>query len=61
MRIQTFLGKVGMESLRQMDEHINHWLETHNVEPRFVVQTFGSETHREANSHEPVVVTSIWY
>ena len=61
MRVQTFLGKVSMDSLRQMDEHINHWLETHNVEPKLVLQSFGQEKHREAGSNEPVIVTSIWY
>ena len=61
MRVQTFLGKVSMDALRQMDEHINHWLETHQVEPKMVVQSFGHEKHREAGDEEPVVVMSVWY
>ena len=61
MRVQSFIGKVSMEGLRQMDDHINHWLERHQVEPKKVTQCFGSEKHREANSEEPVVVTSVWY
>ena len=61
MRVQTFVGKVGMDSLRQMDQQINHWLKQNNVEPKFVTQTFGYEPHREVNNNEPVIVTSIWY
>ncbi|MBI4558771.1 MAG: hypothetical protein HY706_14410 [Candidatus Hydrogenedentes bacterium] len=62
MRIQTFLGKLSVEALRQMDEHINHWLEGHGVEPKMVSQVFGYEHHHhEGGTAEPVVVTSVWY
>ncbi len=61
MRVQTFLGKVSVEALHQMDEHINHWLETHEVEPRRITQTFGYERTRDGGAQEPVVVTSVWY
>jgi len=61
MRVQTFVGKVSIESLRQLDEHINHWLETHEVEPKHVSQTFGYGAHREASTQEPVIITTIWY
>ena len=61
MRVQTFLGKVSIEALHQMDEHINQWLEAHHVEPKHIVQTFGYDRHRESGSSQPVVVTSVWY
>ncbi|MBN2311470.1 MAG: hypothetical protein JXR94_21010 [Candidatus Hydrogenedentes bacterium] len=61
MRVQTFVGKVSIESLRQMDSSINNWLESHKVEPKHIVQTFGYERHREAGVQEPVVITSVWY
>jgi hypothetical protein len=61
MRVQTFVGKMSMEGLRQMDQTINRWLETHEVEPKFVSQCFGMDNHRETTSSEPVVITSIWY
>jgi len=61
MRVQTFVGKVSIEGLRQMDDQINQWIEAHNVEPRFTNQTFGCEHHREVLCEEPVVITSIWY
>ncbi len=61
MRVQTFIGKVSMDGLRQMDAQINHWLEVHKAEPKFVSQCFGIEPHREVTSREPVIITSIWY
>lgn len=61
MRIQTFVGKVGVESLKQMDNHINVWLESHRIESKMVHQCFGYERHHEVGSSEPVIVTSVWY
>lgn len=61
MRVQTFLGKVTVEALHQMDEHINTWLESHHIEPAKVTQTFGYEKHRDGGSQEPVIITSLWY
>ncbi len=61
MRVQTFLGKVTMEGLKQMDDTINHWMEVHQIEPKMVSQCFCVDHHRETMSQEPVVVTSIWY
>ncbi|MBI5095152.1 MAG: hypothetical protein HZB26_22290 [Candidatus Hydrogenedentes bacterium] len=61
MRVQTFIGKVTVEALRQMDEHINQWLEAHHVTPARVTQTFGYERHYDGGSQEPVVITSVWY
>jgi hypothetical protein len=61
MRIQSFMGKVGVESLHQMDQHINHWLETHGVEPKLVTQSFGYDRGKDGGGQEPVVVVCVWY
>jgi len=61
MRVQTFMAKVGMESLKQMDQHINDWLAKTEVEPKFINQSFGSERHRQANVEEPVLIVQLWY
>ena len=61
MRVRTFVGKVSIEGLRQMDEIINHWFETHEVEPKFITQTYGTEQHHEVSCEEPVVITSVFY
>ena len=61
MRVQTFVGKVNIEFLQQMDDHINNWLAEHNVEPKIVKQSFGYERCRESNTQEPVIVVTIWY
>lgn len=61
MRVQTFMGKLGVEALRQMDEHINAWLEERQVTPRIVTQCFGHERPQGSHDVEPVVITSIWY
>lgn len=61
MRVQTFVGKACMESLQQLEQHINDWLAQHNVEPKHVKQTFGYEQQRESNRPEPIVVITVWY
>ena len=61
MRTQTFLAKVSVEALRQLDVHINQWLAENNVEPKHILQNFGHERSRGDGEAEPVVITSIWY
>jgi hypothetical protein len=61
VRVQTFLSKVSVEALHQMDEHINAWLEEHNVEPKHITQTFSHDTNRQPDRQESVVITSVWY
>ena len=61
MRVQTFVGKVTMESLKAMDEHINQWLAQHNIEPKIVKQSFGYDRPHEAVHQEPVIVITVWY
>lgn len=61
MRVQTFVGKVSMESLRQMEEHINTWLAEHNVEPIHIKQSFGYERVHQSSTQEPTIVITVWY
>ena len=61
MKVQTFVGKVSVESLRHLDHQINRWLQETEAEPKHIVQTFGYEPHRETSANEPVVITSVWY
>jgi len=61
MRVQTFMGKVSVEALHQMDQHINEWLERRQVEPKLVSQCFGYDKARDGNVQEPVLLISIWY
>ena len=61
MKVQTFIGKVSMEGLLQMDEHINEWLGRTGAAPERITQCCGSERHHDGNRDEPVLLTSIWY
>ena len=62
MKVQTFLGKVGVESLKQMDDHINDWLTAHpDVQPKHITQSFGTEKFHDTLHQEPVLITSVWY
>lgn len=61
MRVQTFMGRIGVETLAQLDDQINRWIEKNNVEPKFVTQSTGIEEYHESGSKEPVVITQIWY
>ncbi len=61
MRVQTFVSKVGIDTLHGMDDHINKWIEEHNVEPKMVTQSCGIAPQRDVQSEGPVVITSIWY
>lgn len=61
MRVQTFVGKVSMESLQQMEEHINHWLAEHSVEAKHIKQSFGYERGHQSGVQEPVIVITVWY
>ena len=61
MRAQSFIGKVSMEGLKLMDEHINQWVEKNDIVPKTINQVFGNERHHHHDSEEPVLVTTIWY
>ena len=60
MKLQTFVGKVNIEGLHHMDDHINAWLQRTGVTPIHIKQSFGNERGKGANE-EPVVVITIWY
>lgn len=61
VRVQTFMGKVSIEGLHQMDNHINEWLRRRNAKPLYVAQCFGADRHHDGRSQEPIMVTSVWY
>lgn len=61
MKVQTFVGKIGIEGLSMMDDQINAWLKESNVTPAHVKQSLGMERHHGGASEEPVLVISVWY
>ncbi len=61
VKVQTFIGKVSIEGLHQMDQHINEWFRRTKVTPIHVSQSFGADRHHDGRSQEPIIVTSIWY
>jgi hypothetical protein len=61
MKIQTFIGKVSIEGLHQMDDHINDWLRRNNVTPIHIQQSFGADIHHDGRRQEPIIIISIWY
>jgi hypothetical protein len=61
MKVQTFLSKLSMEALKQMDDHINEWMEKNRVEPKHINQVFAYERHHHHAGDEPVLITSVWY
>lgn len=60
LKLHTFIGKSSLEGIHQMDEFINEWLATNDVEIVQVSQCFGQERHH-GQSLEPVIITSVWY
>lgn len=60
LKVQTFLGKVNIEGLNQMDAHLNNWLKRTKVKPVQITTNFGHERGKGANE-EPVLIISIWY
>jgi hypothetical protein len=61
VKIQTFISKLTIDALQQMDQNINRWIETKQVTPQMVNQVFGYERPHEGRQDEPVFITSIWY
>lgn len=61
MQVQTFLGKLSLEALRQTDEHINQWLRENKIEAKQINQVFAYERHHHHTGDEPVLITAIWY
>ena len=60
IKVKSFLGKVTHEGIHQMDDHINEWLQDHNVIPKDIKQSYGMERLR-GESEEPVVIITVWY
>lgn len=61
MKVQSFMGKVTMEGLHQMDQHINTWLKRNHVKPLHIKQSFGSERFHDGRNQESIVVITIWF
>lgn len=60
MRMHTFVGKMSLEGLTQMDNHINDFLKRTKIEPVHIKQSFGAERHHGSNE-EPVLLITVWY
>ncbi len=61
MRVRTFAGKVGIEGLKQLDQHVNEWITNDKVDPKQIHQQFGYERHHNTTVEEPVLIISVWY
>lgn len=61
MRVQSFIGKVSITGLQQMDHQINDWLERMQVIPVQIKQSFGTDIHHDGRGREPIVVITLWY
>jgi hypothetical protein len=61
MKIHTFVGKISIEGLQQMDDQINSWMKRLGVEPVHIKQSLGMERHHGGQTEEPVLVVSVWY
>jgi len=61
MKVQSFMGKVSMTGLRQMDIQINEWLQRSKVKPIHIKQSFGTDIHHEGRMIEPIVIITVWY
>ena len=61
MRVQSFIGKVSITGLQQMDHQINEWLDRTGTKPIQIKQSFGTDIHHDGRGREPIVVITIWY
>ncbi len=61
MQVQSFIGKVSITGLRQMDHQINEWLGKTTPKVTFVKQSFGTDLHHDGRAREPIVVITLWY
>ncbi len=61
MRVQSFMGKVSIEGLHQLDDHINNWVKRSGAHPTMVNQCFGLDRPHDGRAQEPIVVVTIWY
>ena len=61
MRVQSFIGKVSITGLQQMDHQINDWLDRTKNKPVHIKQSFGTDIHHDGRGREPIVVVTIWF
>ena len=61
MRVQSFIGKVSITGLQQMDHQINDWLDRTKIKPLHIKQSFGTDIHHDGRGREPIVVVTIWF
>lgn len=61
MKVHTFLGKVSIDGLHQLDTHINEWFADHNVKIVEIRQSFGMHKHHDGRHEEPVLLITVWY
>ncbi len=61
MHVQSFIGKVSITGLQQMDHQINDWLDRMQIKPIQVKQSFGTDLHHDGRAREPIVVITVWY
>ena len=61
MRVKSFMTKVTMDAIREMDDSINSWLEHNKIEPKFITQAIGEDQGRENRPSERLIVISVWY
>ncbi|HOH29094.1 MAG TPA: hypothetical protein PLC40_05430 [Candidatus Hydrogenedentes bacterium] len=61
MQVQSFIGKVSITGLQQMDHQINEWLVKTTPKVTFVKQSFGTDLHHDGRAREPIVVITLWY
>jgi len=60
-KVQSFIGKVSIGGLQQMDVQINDWLKRSHITPKFIGQSFGSDIHHDGRGSEPIIVVTVWY
>lgn len=61
MKVHSFMGKVGIEGLHQMDNHINEWLADNKAKVIDIQQSFGTHMHHDGRREEPVLLITVWY
>ena len=61
MRVKTFVTKLSVEAVHDMDGTIGDWIERNGAVLKIVTQTVGEEKGHDGRQAESVLVTSIWY
>ena len=60
-KVQSFIGKVSIAGLQQMDTQINDWLKRSKIKPVYVGQSFGTDIHHDGRGNEPIIVITVWF